>query len=125
MPVVYGAIGFTLLTNNNNNNNVIIFSDMHDKLEKCKEYINISDWLKNKINTSKILLEEVDRNNNEFFELWKSSEHTQNLKNLYLNNINNIKAIDIRPIMIPFNWEILELENNNNLTSKKKITLFV
>lgn len=109
---IYGTIGYTYLTNNNNVNNIILLSDMHDKLEKCNDYIKISDWLKKKIKSSIILLEEVDREeNSNLKELWTLAEHTQELKNIYLENNKIIEPIDIRPLLILFNWELCE--NNN------------
>jgi hypothetical protein len=80
---------------------------MHDQLLDCDNNISISNWLKNKFNTSYILLEEVDRNTDfKLKELWTESTHTQELKKLYLNNKNIILPIDIRPFLIPYNWEM-------------------
>ena len=107
MKNIYGTIGYTLLKNPNSNNKIIILADMHDRLPECSNRTNISDWFTSKINSSKILLEEVPRDNVTLHELWTESPHTQNLKNLFLNNQQIIHAVDIRPYLIPFSWEIL------------------
>ena len=121
---IYGTIGYTIF--NNNDKEIIIFSDMHDKLPACiyedKEIcnhhecikiksINIADWLKDKIKQSNIivLLEEIEREDEYTLEsLWNLSSHTIALANLYLDNMNTIIPIDIRPHLIPFSWELSE-----------------
>jgi len=111
---IYGSIGYTILKNENHY--IILFADMHDVLKECKDNISISEWINNKFNSSYILLEEVERiKGMELGEIWGDSKHTQKLKELYLNNKNNIIPIDIRPFLIPFSWE---------LKKKSKITLF-
>ena len=84
MKNIYGTIGYTVLKNPNTNNKIIILADMHDKLPECVNQTNISNWFESKINSSKILLEEVPRDNVTLHELWSESPHTQNLKNLFL-----------------------------------------
>lgn len=108
MKSIYGSIGYTLLRNNDTNKNIIILADMHDTLPECMNKVNISEWFKNKFPTSKILLEEVKRDDNELKELWTDSPHTQELKNLYLENDDIINPIDIRPKLIPFSLEMLK-----------------
>ena len=118
---IYGTIGYTILKNHNHN--VIIFADMHDQLLDCKNNITISNWLKNKFETSYILLEEVDRNTDfKLKELWTESTHTQELKKLYLNNKNIILPVDIRPFLIPYNWEI---DKNNDKTQLREYLLLI
>ena len=137
---IYGAIGRTILVknktnfdkslskeslskesvSNKNSHNILIMADMHDHLQKCKSSINVSDWLKSKFETSTILLEEVDRNNVYLKELWKTSEHTQGLKNLYLNNQKNINPIDIRPQLIEYSWELFDSLDNEDKNSTLK-----
>lgn len=107
MKNIYGTIGYTLLKNPNTNNKIIILADMHDRLPECASNTNISDWFTSKMISSKILLEEVPRDNVTLHELWAESPHTQNLKNLFLNNQHIIHAVDIRPFLIPFSWELL------------------
>jgi hypothetical protein len=112
---IYGTIGYTIF-NNNNHHHIIVFADMHDSLKECDNNIIISDWIKNKFDSSVILLEEVERiNDMKLGEIWDESKHTQELKKLYLNNKNKIIPVDIRPFLIPFSWEI---------NKDTKITLF-
>ena len=106
---IYGAIGYTELQKNKHK--VIIFADMHDTLKSCDEsslQINMAEWMKNNLEKCKILLEEVPREGVTLNELWSESEHTQSLKNLYLENQDKIVGLDIRPHIIAFSWEILE-----------------
>ena len=111
MENIYGTIGYTLLEHNINKNKVIVLADMHNTLPSCKNKINIADWFKSKFNSSEIFLEEVPRENVKLKELWEHAPHTQELKNLYLNNMKIINALDIRPFMIPFSWEIVDDSN--------------
>jgi hypothetical protein len=106
MSKIYGSIGFVFLTKNHRK--IIILADQHDTLPECDNKINIANWFKKKFNSSKILLEEVPRENNKLIELWQESPHTQELKKLYLDNPTIIPGMDIRPFMIPFSWEVLE-----------------
>lgn len=122
---IYGAIGYTLLKNKQTNNKIIILADMHDKLNFCNNPILITEWFKKKINSSIILLEEVPRENLLLSELWSNSIHTNLLKNLFLDNQDIIKPIDIRPLIILFSMEYYE--ENKNITLNEylnKIHLF-
>lgn len=118
MNNIYGSVGFVFLIKNNKK--IILLSDQHDTLPKCDNNINIAEWLKKKMYTSKILLEEVPREDNKLIELWQESQHTQELKQLYLNNSIIISGVDIRPFLIPFNLEVLDntsiLDNYYNIT---------
>ena len=118
MSNIYGTIGYVFLRNENRK--IIILADQHDTLPDCNNKINISDWFKKKLESSKILLEEVPRENNKLIELWQHSPHTQELKNLYLENPTIIPGMDIRPFMIPFSWEVLDqiniLDNDYNIS---------
>jgi hypothetical protein len=107
MKNIYGTIGYTLLKNPNTENKIIVLADMHDRLQECANNTNISDWFKSKFHSSKILLEEVPREKVTLQELWTESPHTQNLKKLFLKNQQIIHAVDIRPFLIPFSWELL------------------
>lgn len=108
MTILYGAIGYTLLENSNKQK-IIVFSDMHDKLAQCSEFMHIIDWLKAQLNQSWLfLLEEVDRVGSNLQELWTESSHTQDLKNFYLSNTDIIVPIDVRPMLIPMSWELYE-----------------
>jgi hypothetical protein len=117
MSKIYGTIGYVFLIKGNRK--IIVLADQHDTLPSCENKINIADWFKKKISSSKILLEEVPRKDNKLIELWQGSPHTQELKNLYLDNPINIPGMDIRPFMIPFSWEVLDqiniLDNNYDI----------
>lgn len=116
MKYIYGTIGYTVLKNINFNNKIIILADMHDTLPNCTNQTSISNWFKTKFKSSKILLEEVPREDLELEELWSNSPHTQELKKLFINNPQLIHAIDIRPQLIPFSWELItEMENDISL----------
>jgi len=117
---LYGSIGciFLRTTTIEYPKYIFILSDNHSKLPYCKNYIMISKWLKNKSNINNILLEEVPRNNVILTELFSQSEHTQKLKDLFIQNPKLIKGIDIRPLLIKFSWELLSLYNNNNHVKK-------
>jgi hypothetical protein len=106
MNKIYGTIGYVFLVKGNHH--IIVLADQHDTLPGCDNKINIADWFKKKFISSKILLEEVPRENNKLIELWESSPHTQSLKKLYLDNSTIIPGMDIRPFMIPFSWEVLD-----------------
>ena len=122
---LYGTIGFTLLKNNKTKKKVLLFADMHDKLSGCDNKTKISDFFKSRMDSSNILLEEVARDNIKLGELWIDSEHTQDLKNLYLKNPKKIEPVDIRPFMIPFSWEVIKDEDNMKLkTYLNDINLF-
>lgn len=122
MATIYlnGSIGYTLLVKENIK--ILILADMHSKLPYCKENgIFISDWFKfiNKYikdtNNCLFLLEEVPRTGIELKELWPSSPHTQKLKDLYINNSHIIQGLDIRPLILPFSWELALQAPDTNL----------
>jgi hypothetical protein len=126
MTNIYGSVGYTLLRNKYNT--ILIFADVHSKLPYCENKIDISDLFKDNMNYINILLEEVPRDGVELNELWTESDHTQKLKDLFLKNSNLIHAIDIRPYLIPFSWEMCELNNKNIITLSdyiKKINNFL
>ncbi len=114
MTTIYGTVGYTFLksTQKNNPTFILILSDIHSKLEYCNNFIQISEWLEKNMENINILLEEVSRDDFNLGELWKSSDHTVKLKNLFLNNKKKIFDIDIRPYLVPYSWELLN-ENNN------------
>jgi hypothetical protein len=106
---ISGSIGYIHL--NNDNNHILLLSDNHSSTNYCKIDNSqfISEWLLTK--NSKVLLEEVPRiKGSELLELWSSKQHTQKLKDLYLNN-KQIEGIDIRPLLIPFNLDIFKINN--------------
>ncbi len=120
MKNLYGTIGYTVLSNGQTGKKIIVFADKHDNLPECDNKTNIAQWFKEKMHTSKILLEEVPRDSVHLAELWSDSAHTQELKNLYLENAHVINGLDIRPLLIPFSWEIVDTsEPAHNITVKQ------
>jgi len=118
---IYGTIGYSILINKENKQRVLIMADMHNKLPECENRINISKWLDSKKYKSKILLEEVPRDGVDLMELWSEAPHTQELKNFYLKNPSEITAVDPRPFLIPFSWEILLKNPDLNKSNVKFI----
>jgi hypothetical protein len=128
---ISGSIGYIHLKNDNNH--ILLLSDNHSSTNYCTNYCTndnsqfISKWLLTKNNTenSKVLLEEVPRiKGSELLELWPYKQHTQELKDLYLNQkINNkqIEGIDIRSLLIPFNLEYIEERENINIIDYLKL----
>ena len=105
---LYGSIGYTYLMNNFIKPTfILVLSDNHSKLPYCNNYKMVSEWLEKKAKTNNILLEEVPRTNTVLKELFSDSDHTQQLKELFINNQNLINGIDIRPLLIDFSWELL------------------
>lgn len=122
MKNIYGTIGYTVLKNINSNNKIIILADMHDTLPNCTNQTSVSDWFKSKFRSSKILLEEVPREGFELEELWSNASHTQELKNLFINNSQLIHAVDVRPQLIPFSWELIgEINIDKDVSLKNYI----
>ncbi len=120
MKNLYGTIGYTVLSHGQTGKKIIVFADKHDNLPECDNKTNIAQWFKEKMHTSKILLEEVPRDSVHLAELWSDSTHTQELKNLYLENPHVINGLDIRPLLIPFSWEIVDtFEPAHNITVKQ------
>jgi hypothetical protein len=113
MSKIYGTIGYVFLKKNNRK--IIVLADQHDTLPSCENKINVAEWFKSKFKTSKILLEEVPRENNKLLELWETSPHTQELKKLYLDNTDIMPGMDVRPFMIPFSWEVLNQMDTNKI----------
>jgi hypothetical protein len=123
MSNIYGTVGYAFLKSNHFKNYILVLADVHSKLPYCDNKINISDWFyKNKTN-SNILLEEVPINSITLKELWPESEHTQSLKKFFINNPDIVHAIDIRPLLIPFSWELNLINNNNNINLVEYIKL--
>jgi hypothetical protein len=114
--IILGNIGIVCLEKKIDNKlkKILIFSDAHSGHRYCtNSTITIADFIKSKLNNkNQILLEEVERNNLELKELWPDSEHTQDLKKLYLENADKIIPIDIRPYLRDFSWELLEIDKN-------------
>jgi hypothetical protein len=109
---VSGSVGFTLLKHKRLNKYILLLADVHDGVSYCsRDAVFIDRWLMTKGHNNDILLEEVLRDYlNKLKELWPSSTHTQNLKDLSINN-KKIKLVDIRPLLIPFSWELCDTDN--------------
>ena len=60
------------------------------------------------MNNNQVLVEEVQLKNVNLKDLWPNSKHTQELKTLVKKYDSNIDAVDIRPLLIPFSWELLD-----------------
>jgi hypothetical protein len=117
-----GSVGYTLLQHNNKNfeKTILILADIHDGVSYCKQdSIMIDKWLTSK-DENDILLEEAVREEVSLTDLWPGAEHTQRLKTLNRTN-KKIKPIDIRPLLIPFSWELLSTKNYP--TNQASITL--
>jgi len=113
--LVSGSVGYTLFEKNNKK--ILVFADVHDGVDYCKEASeSMSEYLNKQLGDSQILLEETipaqilgdDANKLQLTDLWPNSKHTQELKKFANENSESIKAIDIRPILIPFSWELIE-----------------
>ena len=111
-----GSIGVIILKKKSKI--IYVLSDDHSNSIYCSNNGNnhkdISKFLKDKLELGEqILLEEVPRDGFELKELWPDSPHTQNLKNLFLET-DNIHGIDIRPYLIPFSWDVFEIEGESS-----------
>jgi hypothetical protein len=108
---ISGSIGYTLLKHKYYNKYVLLLADVHDGVEYCKQdSIMIDDFLKLKDNND-ILLEEAVREQLDLSDLWPSSLHTGKLKKLNKEDLK-IKPIDIRPLLLPFSWELYGYQNS-------------
>ena len=96
---IYGAIGYDLMVNNKKHK-IIIFADKHDDIENCGDSIDMDDFFKKIITetSTEVFIEEVERTDKtkNIALIWKGSEHTEGLKDLYINNQKDIYGIDIR-----------------------------
>ena len=117
-----GSVGFTLLFNKDLNKAILLLADVHDGVSYCKrDSVMIDKWLSSKTMSNDILLEEAVREELSLTDLWPGAEHTQRLKSLNKTN-QKIKPIDIRPLLIPYSWELLNkidnVEQKNMLLNK-------
>lgn len=114
---IYGSIGYTFLSTTSSNlpQYILVLADMHSQLPYCNDFKRISLWFNSKFNTSNILLEEVPRSKDIKLQgLFEESDHTSELREMYLNNKNIINAVDIRPYLVPFSWEILKNDSQGS-----------
>lgn len=103
---VRGGIGYSILINKDMKVKIMLIADMHSINEKCGDMF-ITDWLK-KQKDMKLLLEEVPPSDINLKELWSEADHTQKLRELYLNNLDKIIGLDIRGELVKFSWELLK-----------------
>ncbi len=109
---ISGSVGYTLLKHKYNNKYVLILADVHDGVSYCSQDSEMIDiFLGKSVNKNDILLEEVFREKLNLKELWPSAHHTRKLKELNINN-NKIKPVDLRPMLLPFSWELSELSTD-------------
>ena len=72
----------------------------------------IQDFLKMKSISNYTLLEEAtEEKRNSLKPLWTGSVHTMALRDLIIKD-QNIIPIDIRPLLLPFSWEIMKEKDN-------------
>jgi hypothetical protein len=108
-----GSVGYTLLKHKSLNKYIFLLADVHDGVSYCsQDSVMIDRWLSLK-DGNDILLEEAVRESFELTDLWPGAEHTQRLKKLNRNN-KKIKPVDIRPLLIPFSWELLGDKESDN-----------
>jgi hypothetical protein len=113
MKKISGAIGYTILYNDKLKKNVLLFADIHDGVNYCEniqENIDIDDYFRSLIknnNTSLILEESVYDPSLNLVDLWPNAGHTQDLKIILNKYPKNIIPTDIRPLLIPFSWQLL------------------
>jgi hypothetical protein len=119
---VSGSVGYTLLEHNNIYR--LILSDVHGGVTYCiQDSTMISSFLNDLSSDNSVLLEEVITGKFNLEELFSGSPHTQELKRLSNTN-NKIKSVDIRPLLLPFSWELVNSNNNlANFTLIKYISL--
>jgi hypothetical protein len=114
---ISGSVGYILFKHNKLDLYVLVLSDVHDGVSYCnQDSIMIDKWLAMK-DSNNVLLEESVRELLELKRLWPNAEHTSRLNKLNYNN-EKITPIDIRPLLIPFSWEIV-----NDDDSLSKVTL--
>lgn len=107
---ISGSVGYTLLQRNNKY--VLLLADVHDGVKYCEQDSIMIDNFLNLKDNNNVLLEEVLRENFTLTDLWPGSPHTQRLKQLNIKN-HKIKPIDIRPMLLPFSWELVAMNKMN------------
>jgi len=107
---ISGSVGYTLLKKDHKY--VLLLADVHDGVKYCEQDSIMIDNYLNKKDKNNILLEEVLRENFTLTDLWPGSPHTQRLKKLNIKN-HKIKPIDIRPMLLPFSWELVAMNKIN------------
>lgn len=109
---ISGSMGYTLFKYMNKK--ILLFSDIHDGVNYCSNADSqfISEYLYNHSGKNKILLEEAVKDDSlKLRDLWPNSKHTQELKQLSIKYQKEIISTDIRPLFIPFSWEVAEINS--------------
>lgn len=113
--LVSGSVGYTLFEKNSKS--VLVLADVHDGVSYCESAsMQISDYLKQNFDKKQIIVEETipeqllgDKADAlKLQDLWPNSLHTQELKKLAFSNKEKLKAVDFRPILVPFSWELIK-----------------
>lgn len=119
---VSGALGYTLLQSKNSQL-VLVLSDVHDGVSYCElsnNNIKIDSFLKSRTDkNTKVLLEETTFEEVNLKDLWPNAEHTQLLKQLAFSN-KKVNSFDIRPLLLPFSWELMSVDKKLGTTTLKE-----
>jgi hypothetical protein len=118
---ISGFVGYSYLKYEDKDNydikkELLLLADIHDGVSYCKQKSTMIDEFLTLNDKHTILLEETIREHVSLTDLWPNSIHTQRLKTLNNNN-NKIIPVDIRSLLIPFSWELLEDTNYDKRTS--------
>ena len=111
---ISGALGYSLLKSPSSQY-VLVLSDVHDGVSYCEvnnsnNNIKIDSFLKSRSEkNNKVLLEETTFEEVNLKDLWPNAEHTQLLKRLAFSD-NKINSFDIRPLLVPFSWELSDID---------------
>ena len=109
-----GTLGFELFkfTINDITCFILLLSDMHSGVKYCdKQSNNISKFLKSREKDSNVLLEETTLPEAHLKDLWPNAIHTQELKKLAFES-KHINSFDIRPLLVPFSWELIDVDKS-------------
>ncbi len=120
-----GSVGYTLLKHKHMDKFILLLADIHDGVSYCNQDSMMIDKFLSIKDDNNVLLEEAVRETLDLKDLWPGAEHTQRLKKLNRTN-QKIKPVDIRPLLIKFSWELLEINDNDtqsNMTLKAYLSL--
>ena len=110
---ISGSAGITFM--NSKNKKILLLHDVHDGVNYCANNINhidIDKYFREKNKHNQLILEETVDSNIKLTDLWPNARHTQNLKLLANEKINNLYSVDIRPYLIPYSWELIKIDKN-------------
>lgn len=122
--LISGSVGYVYLEKDNKK--VLILSDIHDGPEYCtSDSIMIQDFLKMKSITNYTLLEEATPEKRDKLKpLWTGSTHTMGLRDLVIKD-KNIIPVDIRPLLLPFSWELMNQKETYKLIKLHEYLILV